>query len=180
MEQQQSAEEAQPLLITLEIMLEDEQDSDPATITAMGRSIVSDLERDGYVIKPLYTGQRGGVELLFQVILQATQSFGAAIWVQKDSIDLLSALCTIFATVSPLVLHVFYSHNKHSADEQPKVTIHIDEAGIEVTSSDVADDERIVHLAQRFLTMYPMARVTSHSRVKVQERVPKRHRRRRR
>jgi hypothetical protein len=180
MEQSRLTEEAQSLSITLEIVPEDVQDPDPAAISAAGRSIVSYLEREGYPVKPVYTGQRGGIELLFQVILQATQTVGADVWAQKDSIDLLSALCTIFATVSPLVLHVFRSHEKQPADRQPKVTIHIDKTGIDVTSSDVADDERIVQLAQRFLAMYPSSRVTPHSKVKVQERIPKRHRHRRR
>lgn len=180
MEQKNSTEEAQPFLISLEIVPEDKQDLDPAAISAAGRSIISDLEQAGYNVEPFYTGQRGGIELLFQVFLQAVQSFDAAMLIQKDNIDVLTNLCTIFATVSPLVLHVFHSHKKQPAVEQPKVFIHIDEAGIEVTSSDMTDDEHIVRLAQRFLTLYPTAKINSQSRVKVQERVPKHHRRRRR
>ena len=101
MEQPYRAEKAQSLSIILEIVPADVQDPDPAAVSAAGRSIVSNLEQEGYTIKPVYTGQRGGIELLFQVVLQTAQTVGADVWAQKDSIDLLSALSTALPNSSP-------------------------------------------------------------------------------
>src|SRR5437764_13809842 len=86
----------QAFLMTLAIAPEDERDPDPAEVNAVGQSVVRDLERDGYTVKPVYTRQRGGLELLFQIVTTIVQTTGAEIWAQKDAISILSDLCTIF------------------------------------------------------------------------------------
>jgi hypothetical protein len=180
-EPQSTSSPSQPLPIILAILPEDERDPDPAAINTVGRSIVGDLERDGYTVKPISTGQRGGLELLFQVVTNTLQTVGAEVWAQKDVLGILSDLCTIFGFASPLVLHLLRKHEKQPAQgHEVKVSIRIDEAEIEVTAADVADDEHVLRLSERFLALHPSAKVTPHSKVKVQGRVAKGQYRRRR
>lgn len=171
----------QPFSIFLEIVPEDEQDPDPTVINEVSRNVVDDLRQDGYEVEPLYTGQKGGLELLFQVVTQALQTVGTAIWAQKDTINIISDLCTIFGVASPVVMHLFRVGKRLPTPENKiQVSITIDGAEIEVTSSDMENDERLVHLAERFLAKHPTAKPTPHSKVKVQGRVPKHQPRRRR
>ncbi len=160
--------------MTLAIIPENERDSDPAAISAVGRIVVEDLLSEGYTVKPIAAGQKGGLELLFQIVTTTLQTVGTEILAQKDVIGILSDLCTIFGAASPLVLRLFRTQKKQPTKEQEiKVSIRIDETEIEVSSSDVANDERIFHLAERFLAEHPAANIIPRSTVKVQARVPK-------
>jgi len=47
------------VVITLELMA-DEEEGNPALITAIGRETATTLQRDGSTLRPVYTGQRGG------------------------------------------------------------------------------------------------------------------------
>lgn len=175
MEQHPGSENPQPLSVTLEIVPLDERDPDPARIFEVSQEVVVALQQDGYRVTPMYTGQRGGIELLFQVVTNVVQTVGTDVWAQRDTISIISGLCTIFGAVSPLVRHLFHVRRKLPTHEHEiKVSITLDDAAMEVTSSDVANDERILQLAERFLTKYPTASVTPGSKVKVRGRVPKR------
>ncbi len=168
-------ESPQSYSMTLAIIPEDERDPDPAAVSAVSREVVEDLRGEGYIIKPIATGQKGGLELLFQIVTTTLQTVGTEILAQKDVIGILSDLCTIFGAASPLVLHLFRAQKKQPTKEQGiKVSIRIDETEIEVSSSDVANDERIFNLAERFLAEHPTAKITPRSTVKVQARVSKR------
>jgi hypothetical protein len=170
-----------PLSLTLELVPDDEHDPDPAAVHEVGRTVIDELQQAGYTIIPLSTGQRGGLELIFQVVMTTAQTIGADIMAQKDAIDVTSALCAIFATISPLLLRLFHIQKKLPAHESEiKVFIKVNEAEMEVTSSDVADDERIIRLAERFIALHPTTKVAQNSAVKVRGHVPKRKPRQRR
>src|SRR5260221_11118416 len=48
------------VVITLELVA-DEEEGDPALITAIGRETATTLQHDGSTLRPVYTGQRGGL-----------------------------------------------------------------------------------------------------------------------
>lgn len=169
---------SQTLAINLEILPEDEHDADPAAVNTFASTAINTLQqdRDRYLIKPLSTGQRGGLSLLFQIIIQGIQTIDSALLAQKDSIDVLSGLCTIFTTASASILVLFKANKKQShQDEKHTITVKmkIDNAEIEVTSADIANDERIVQLAERFHQQHPQIKPTSKSNITIQARVPK-------
>jgi hypothetical protein len=165
-----------PFTCTLEFRAEDSADPDPATLATLATAVVTEVEEDGATVKPLApeTGTRGGPELLFQVAWHSLQTVGADMLAQKDTIDILASLCTTFATVGPLVTRLFRTHKQQAKKGQQGklyVSITVDQGTIEITSDDVADDERIVQLAQRFLAANPTAKISPASKVKVQARV---------
>lgn len=173
-------QQIQPITITLEISAEDSNNPDPATLNEVALNTNRTLQQDGYTITPLYTGQRGGLDLLFQIIISGVQTASAALWAQKDVVGLIGNLCTIFTSISPIVAHLFHLHGKQTEqDHDIKVSIKIDDAEIAISSADIANDERIYQLAQRFLAQHPTTQVTPSSKVKVQARVPLRKGRRR-
>jgi hypothetical protein len=171
MEQTRNADEAQPFSVTLEIVPEDEQNPDPAVVSAVGRNIISDLQRDGYTVERIPTGQKGGIEILLQVMMQAGETAWTDIMAQKDTIDVLAGLSTIFITISPLLRRLFHAQEKQPAEEYSQLSIHIDESGIDIQSLDVVNDERIAQLAKRFLQLYPQTHVTPHTQLRVRQRV---------
>lgn len=171
-------EAPQTLSINLEIVSEDENNPDPAAVNAFASRAVSTLqnEQEGLLILPLPTSQRGGLTLLFQIIIQGVQTIDSALLAQKDLIDAYGALLTIFTTVSTPILLLFKTHKKQSPPEQQHtihVKVKIDGAEIELTSADTADDKRIMQIAKRFHEQYPQVKPTSQSKITVQARVPK-------
>jgi hypothetical protein len=168
----------QTLSINLEIVPENENDSDPAAVNMFASRVISTLqsEQERYLILPLPTSQRGGLTLLFQVIIQGIQTIDSALLAQKDLIGVYGELLAIFTTVSAPILLLFKTHKKQSPSEQQH-TIHvkmkIDDTEIEITSADVADDKRIMQLAEQFHKQHPQIKPTPQSKITVQARVPK-------
>jgi hypothetical protein len=170
----------QTLTIHLEIVPEDEGDSDPAAVNAFASRAISTLqsEQDRYLIQPLPTNQRGGLSLLFQLVIQGVQTIDSALLAQKDLIDVYGELLSIFTTVSAPILLLFQIYKKQSSPEPQhsiSVKVKIDDAEIEITSADVADDKRIVQIAEQFHQRHPQVKPTPKSTITVQARVPKRH-----
>src|SRR5437016_5900768 len=92
-------------IIMLEVVPGDLHDSDLELVIAVGRDTAKALLDDGYTIKPVYTGQRGG--FLIDIVMPLL----AAAWSQKDVILADgSALVTIF---TPVVLIAKYLHEAH-------------------------------------------------------------------
>src|SRR5689334_3486874 len=108
-----------PSSYTLVLAPADERDPDPAELTRVGQHLTTALQHDGWTITPSYTGQRGGLELLFQVMGQAAQTAQVVemhIMSHQSEIDVLSALTSTFATLFPLVRHLFQAHQSPSAN----------------------------------------------------------------
>jgi hypothetical protein len=172
MEQQTSSEQTQGLPILLEVAPEDEQDVDPVAISEVGRSIVSELKQDGYAIEPVYTGQRGAVELLFTVMM-FVQTVAVGAWTH---LDVIAALCTVFETTKPVLERIFKVHEKHPI----KISVVIDGAPVTVEAADLQEAEGALTLAKRFHTAHPSIKVTPQSQIKVRTAVQKPQQRRRR
>lgn len=166
-------------LILLEIVPDDPQVPDPVAIQEVSRQVIQDLKQDGDSVTPVYTGQRGGIDALFQVAISGAQTLGTDIMAHKDVFDVVVSICAILTSVRSLVTHLWHPGGK--VERQPhhdvKVTVTIDQGTIELTSSDLADDERVKQLADHFLQLYPATKVTPHSQVKVKGRVSPRKRR---
>src|SRR5947209_1815101 len=50
----------QSLPLELEFVSEDEHGADPIALGEVSRDVVAALKKDGYVVQPVYTGERGG------------------------------------------------------------------------------------------------------------------------
>ena len=123
-ESQMSAADAPRYEILLEVEPVDERESNPVVIGEVGRNIVSGLRQEGYTVEPVYSGQKGGLALLFAV-WTLLQSGTVEAWTHIDAI---AALCAIFETTKPLLLRVFKSQKKHSI----KISMVIDGAPVAV------------------------------------------------
>ncbi len=197
MAEESKQETAHPII--LEIMAEDPRDSDPVAIGEVGREILDEVKQDGTRVEPVYTGQRGGQELLFELIKYG-QAAGQVVWAdiyaQGNTIGIVSGLVTIFQASSSVVKSVFHAREKHEAkqaklaaatatppvqEQHPiKVILTIDGAAIPVEVGNFQDAKAILELAQEFHAKHPNVNATPQSEVKVQAVVPKKVRRKRR
>src|SRR5689334_740207 len=110
-------QQIQPITITLEISAEDSHNPDPAALNEVALSTNRALQQEGYTITPLYTGQRGGLDLFFQIITSGAQMASAALWAQRDVVGLIGNLCTIFTSISPIAAHLFHLHGKQTEQD---------------------------------------------------------------
>src|SRR5260221_8981025 len=175
------------MVITFELIA-DEAEGDPALINAVGRDTVTSIQRDGSIVRPVYTGQRGGPFIV--EIIHAIEQAMVQLWTNRAAIEEglkdISTLVTIFNAVLPLIKHLRHAHEhqvgKDESQAHPvKIAVEIDGAPLTVEASDVTEADATLALAQRFLTAHPKeaAHVTPKSRVKVQGRVPRKPHRRR-
>ena len=165
--------------IILEIVAEDDHDADLVAIGEIGRGILDEVKRDGFTVEPVYTGQRGGVELLFEIVnyVQTTaQMVGTDIYAQRDVIGVVANLMTVFVGVSPLAMKIFKVQEKHPI----KISIVIDGVPITVEAVNFKDAEAMLELAKEFYAKHPYVNATPQSQVKIQASVPKKARRGRR
>ncbi len=170
--------------ILLEVVAEDEQNADIVAIGEASRAIMSEVKQDGYAIEPQYTGQRGGLDLIFEV-LPYLHTVWADVYAQRDTIGVIANLSTVFAAVSPIALAVFKAREKNATvspvSEQPvKLTIMIDGAPITIEAANLKDAESALELAKRFHAAHPTVKPTPQSQVKIQAKVPKKQQRRHR
>ena len=193
MAEENNQEQSRPII--LEIVAEDAQNADPVAIGEVGREILDEVKQDGVRVEPVYTGQRGGLELLFE-LFNAAQTTGQVLWAdiyaQRDTIGIISSLVTIFGAVSPVVKKVFQAREKHEAkqamiaatppaQEHPvKISIVIDGAPVTVEATNFQDAEALLKLAKKFHAAHPHVNVTPQSQVKIQAMVPKKTRQGRR
>ena len=167
--------------ITLEIVEEDQHDSDPELVEAVGRDTTEALSRDGFTLEPVYTGLRGGV------IVTVVFSLLTAAWTNKDIILTdSSALVTLMRPVFTLTQHLREAHEKRIGKEAfqqapVKISIEINGASISIETPDLETAEGAMALAQRFQAQHPTiaSQVTPQSNVKVTGSVPKKPRRKR-
>ena len=179
---QQESDDPVNLTITLELAPEDSHDADPALVNAVGRDAADALRNDGYTIKSVYTGQRGG--FLVDVVIPLL----AAAWAQRDAILADgSALVTIFTPVVLIARHLQKAHKRQMGKDiaqQPsiKISVEIDGASISIEVPNLETAEAAMKLARRFQTKHPAvaSKVTSQSKTKLKGNIPKKppHRRR--
>ena len=182
----------QPHPIILEIIAEDQHDADPVAIGEVGRGILDEVKQDGSTVEPVYTGQRGGLELLFEIynyVQTTAQMVGTDIYAQRDMIGVVANLVTVFVGVSPLATKIFKAREKHEAKQAVvtreqlhpfKISVVIDGEPITVEADNFKDAEALLELAKKFHSAHPNVNATPQSQVKIQASVPKKARRGRR
>lgn len=163
--------------ITLEVIPDDPHNADPALVDAVGRKAADALRTDGYIIEPVYTGQRGGgflVDVLMPILATA--------WAQKEVILADgSALVTLFTPVIAIAKYLHVAHEqckgKDAAQQSPiKIAVEIDGAAILIEAPDLENAEAAMKLAQRFCRQHPTiaSQVTNQSNAKLTASVSKR------
>jgi hypothetical protein len=168
----------QQFTFTLEVAPDDLSDADPALVDSVGRDTANTLRSDGYVLRPIYTGQRGG--FLVDVITTLTPIATEA-WANKDIILAdTSALVTILSAAIPLARYVRKAYEKRVgkdiAQQKPiKITLDIDGTPIPIEVPDIESAEGIMKLAQRIQTSHSdvATKVISQTQIKVRGSVPK-------
>ena len=175
------------VVITLELVA-DEEEGDPALITAIGRETATTLQHDGSTLRPVYTGQRGGPFIV--EVVQAVEQAAVQVWSNRAAIEEglndLSALVTIFSAALPIIKRLCHAHEQQVGKDESlahpvKISIEIDGARLAVEAADLAQAAAALTLAQQFHTAHPKeaAKINPKSQVKVQARVPHKPRRRR-
>src|SRR5260221_14338053 len=95
------------VVITLELVA-DEEEVDPALITAIGRETATTLQHDGSTLRPVYTEQRGGPFIV--EVVQPVEQAAVQVWSNRaaigEGLNDLSALGTIFRAALPLTRHL--------------------------------------------------------------------------
>lgn len=187
-QQQIGQEQQRPIL--LEIVAEDERDADPAAIGEVGRLILDEVRQNGFAIESMYKGQRGGLALLFEILLHVqntAQAIGVDIYNDRDVI---ANLAKIVGYISPIAMFALNVRKKQmekqattkSPVEEPSIKIHlvIDSKSILVEATDLKDAESMLELAKKFHLAHPDVNTTPQSQVKIQASVPKKQHRKRR
>lgn len=177
-------------LLVLELISE-EQVSDPALLTTLGRETIAILQQETYVVRPpAYTGQKGIESFLveFVAIARHIATFvGNNHTVIAEDIADISGLVTIFDGIVRVLKCLLRVHEKQvgkadSVARPIKVTVEIDGAPLIIEVSDLADVEPVLKLALQYRSAHPAkaTQVSMGSKVKVQGQVPARKKRRRR
>jgi hypothetical protein len=171
------------LTMTFELVAEGSYEEDLAMVAALGREVVNDLQKQGALVQPIISGQRGG-DFLVQVVttLQAEISHLAGeAWAHKD--ELLSdssSLVTICTPIAALLHFVLLRHRRRS--QQPiKLSMEIDGAPVTIEAADIEQAEAGLQLAQRFSQHHPgvAKKVIPQSKVKIKGSIAPQPRRRR-
>jgi hypothetical protein len=188
MGEQQNTNNLPQVTIILEILSEEADEADLGMMYAIKRDTVEALQRDGYRIQPVSTGQRGG-DLIVEVITTVT-NIAATVWANKEAVERgindAGALVTIFGGIVPVIQHFAQSHQKRAGQANNltspiKITIEIDGFPMTFEVADVKQAEAVMKLAQQFHTSHPTiaARVTPQSKIKVTGTIPKKQQRKR-
>ena len=171
------------MVITMELVA-DEEEGDPALITAIGRETATTLQRDGSTLRPIYTGQRGGPFIV--EVVQAVEQVWSNRAAIEEGLNDLSALVTIFSAALPIIKRLCHAHKQQVGKDESlahpvKISIEIDGALLVVEAADVAQAAAALILAQQFHSAHSKeaTKVNPKSQVKVQGRVPRRPPRRR-
>ena len=178
-------------LDTMSIILElapvsDETSS--ALVNETGRAVVAMLESEGYELRPVYTGTRGG-PFMVEVVNAITQ-VAKFVWTNRtpteEALNDTSALVTIMGAAIALIIRVFRAHEaqvgKDEAAIRPiKISVVIDGVSIEVEAQDVDQANAALVVAQQIVSNHPdtAKQVSSRSKAKIQGRIPPKPRRRR-
>ena len=155
----QSSPLAQNVLVQLEVISEeDERETDIADINEVGRTLFEQLTLSGYLVKPTLTGRKGG-QPLFDILLQITQFLHE----NKD---------WLLASIPPLLECLLIARDKRAEREKTKrsplkITLIVNDKPMLV---ETADPKEAIKLVEQFQGTHP-------DKVKIQVRVPKKHRR---
>ncbi len=185
MENQQDSTTSQPITLTLEVVPEDPQNSDPALVDAVGRDTADALRSEGYTVQPVYTGIRGGP--LVETIAFLSQTLAAA-WANKEAlISDVSGLVTILTAAATVVSKARQAYEKRVGKDTAQLypisfSLDINGTSAPFAVADVESAEDILQMAQRLQASHPSLRGTDPSRGKagVKASVPKQPQRKRR
>lgn len=162
----------EPLRIVLEL-----EGDDPTFISAASLEVVSALQREGYQVEPVYTGQRGGgllveVGVMMGQALELVKVHHALI---SEGIQDLGEL-GIFAALVPLCKSIAHAVTKRAQAKGAvthlpasiSISIEIDGHPIYVEATDLEQAEAALLLARRFAVAHPaIARQASAKQSKV-------------
>src|SRR5438105_1114663 len=110
------ADEQGQMVITLELD-STEREVDPALVLAVGNTTVADVLQEQYVLRPNYTGHKGG--FFVQFVVPVTQFI---LQHHAEMIAELGGLVNIFNKVVPILQKMLHAHKKHVGKEESERT----------------------------------------------------------
>jgi hypothetical protein len=170
MEGLQDSAALQPIKLTLEVVPEDPQNSDPALIDAVGRDTANALRGEGYTVQPVYTGTRGGP--FVEIIAFLSQALTAA-WANKEILIAdVSGLVSVLTAAATIVSKARQAYERRVGKDTPQqypisFTLDINGTSVPFSVSDAASAEEILQMAQRLQASHPALKGTDPSRSKV-------------
>ena len=166
--------------LLLELVPEQQEESDPAFIHAIGRDTVETLQHDGITVQPVYTGEQGG-DFLVQLATTAWDHRALIEEVLNDS----STLATLSSSIFTIITHVKHAYERRVGHAEAvasplKITIQLNGAPITIESTNVAQvQETLTKLVQQLQNTHTGTPVSSAKTLKVQPKIPKKRPRRR-
>jgi hypothetical protein len=170
MSNQHISDTSQSMLIQLEVMPEDEQESDIADVGEVGRSLFEQLTNSGFTVAPTTTGRKGGGPL-FDILVQIPQ----LLYDNKDwLLAMLNALPPVLQTL--LIARDMRADKERTKRAPLKITLQVDDKVMTIEASDVKDAEKLLKQLQ---SIHPEGTkiINAQSQVKIGVSVPKKKRR---
>ncbi|MBV8822219.1 MAG: hypothetical protein JO123_05460 [Ktedonobacteraceae bacterium] len=160
--------------LLLELVPEQQEESDPAFIHAIGRDTVETLQHDGITVQPVYTGEQGG-DFLVQLATTAWDHRALIEEVLNDS----STLATLSSSIFTIITHVKHAYERRVGHAEAvasplKITIQLNGAPITIESTNVAQvQETLTKLVQQLQNTHTGTQVSSANTLKIQPKIPK-------
>jgi hypothetical protein len=139
--------ETQILSIRVELQAANEETT-PAFLHTIGREIVKTLESNGYTLRPVYTGKRGGpllVEVVQQLSLMVEQAWASRATAEELFSDG-AAVLTICGAALPIMHHLCRVHEQEASRDEEQaqpidIAVEIDGARITMEARDLAQTD---------------------------------------
>jgi hypothetical protein len=133
---------SQDITVQLAFIPANSQFPDPITANELARSTFNELSKRGYIILPVYTGERGGS--LYDISMQIAQ----ALYSNRELIT------EIVKFVTPIVtlLMIMRKERTEQENDPPSVTVTIDDRSTVVQEADVESDQALL---ERLLQEHP-------------------------
>ncbi len=183
---------SQPQQITfiLTCISQNPKDSDPWLVGMVARETARALRKDGYMVEPESTGNRGIVNFIVEAFTTLEQ-IPSELWMHKDVVEFIATLCTIFQSVIPAAKHLkeacshwanrnktkYRTQNTGQAEAHIKITAEIEGTPITIETHELESTQTALlalKMAQRFHAMHPDIKVTPQSKVRLTGSVEKR------
>lgn len=170
MNDQQLSHTAKSSLIQLEVIPEDEGETDIADIDEVSRSLFEQLTNSGFTVTPTLTGRKGGGPI-FDILVQIPQ------FLQDNKDWLLAMLNALPPVLQCLLIARDMRSEKEKTKRTPlKITLQVDDKVLTIEASDVNDAEKLLKQLQP-IHHEGTKMINSQSHVKIGVSVPKKKRR---
>lgn len=129
-------------------LIPENSEVDPADILEVSRNLTTSLQKAGYTVKPIYTGQKGGNLLL--------EAFAALTPILQSGLTNKELLLAMFKSCAPIVTHLvkqLEGKEKDTPKPEPiKLRVEVPQVGtMEFQARDMEEAAGLAKLADQFV-----------------------------